>query len=239
MRGWNMNINVKEILVGITKGAISVVPYAGGALNEFLFEIRGRIAQKRINNFVDGFIQYIEDMGTPIDEDVLTSENFNDMYVSIIRHVIECKSQYKIDIFKRILESNLRINYESDFRDTFLELVNKLDYMEFEILKMFKDSGRSGSMDIPEGTDGCVSTTTSMSCRKAIISRIKECNTEMNTLEAVEKYEFYICDLISKSLLVDSKTVGNTYRDLNKEGLTYLYITVFGKEFLRFVQMYD
>lgn len=234
-----MNNNVKEILVGITKGAISVVPYAGGALNEFLFEIRGRIAQKRINNFVDGFIQYIEDMGTPVDEEVLTSESFNDMYVSIIRHVIECKSQYKIDIFKRILESNLRISYESDFRDTFLELVSKLDYMEFEILKMFKDTGRSGSMDIPIGAIGCISTTKSMSCKDKVINMIKDSNTEMHTLEALEKYEFYVCDLISKSLLVDTKTVGNTVGDLAKEGLNDLYITVFGKEFLRFVQMYD
>ncbi|MBY6930899.1 hypothetical protein [Clostridium botulinum] len=205
-----MNKNVEEILVGITKGAISAVPCVGGALNEFLFEIRGRIAQDRINNFVDSFIQYINEVGTPVDEEALTSENFNDMYVSITRHVIECKSQYKIDIFKRILESNLRINYESDFRDTFLELVNKLDCMEFEILKMFKDTGRRGSMDIPEGTNGCVSTTESISCKDTIINRIKESNAEISNLEAVEKYEFYICDLISKSLLVDSKTIGNT-----------------------------
>lgn len=57
----------------------------------------------------------------------------------------------------------------------------------------------------------------------------------MTTIEIEGKYEFYICDLISKSLLIDSKNIGNTYNDLGKEGLTILYIIDFGKEFLRFI----
>ena len=66
-----------------------------------------------------------------------------------------------------------------------------------------------------------------------------EDNQNLTRLEAFEKYEFYVCDLISKSLLIDIKTVGNTWGDVAKEGLTYLYITMFGKEFLRFIQMSD
>ena len=70
------------------------------------------------------------------------------------------------------MESNLRINYESDFRDTFLELVSKLDYMEFEILKMFKDTGRSGSMDIPAEGEVNLSCNQSMSCKDNVIKKL-------------------------------------------------------------------
>lgn len=234
-----MDNKVKAILEGTAKGAISAIPWVGGAVNEILFDIRGRIAQNRINNFVNRFIEYANEVGTNLDEDIITSESFNDMYISIIKHVVNTKNECKLNIFKRILESDIREQYESDFKETFLELVDKLDYMEVEILKMFKDTGRSGSMDIPEGADGCVSSMATMGCKKKIISIIKERNTSITTLEAIEKYEFYMCDLISKSLLIDTKSVGNTYNDLEREGLTNFYITAFGKEFLKFVRYYN
>lgn len=234
-----MNNNAKEILTGLAKGSLSLIPCAGGYLNEIFFDIRGRIVQDRINNFVNSFIEHLKKLGITIDEEVLTSENFNDMYISIIRYVIETKSQFKLNIFKSILESSLTVSYESDFKETFLELVNKLDYMEFEILNMFKDTGRAGSMDIQQGYGGCISSLTTKSCKNEIIKRIKKSNPLISTLDAENKYEFYICDLISKSLLVDIKSVGNTYGDLQRKGLTDLYITAFGKEFLRFIRMYD
>lgn len=37
-----MYSTAKEVLVGILKSGFSAVPYVGGALNELLFEIRGR-----------------------------------------------------------------------------------------------------------------------------------------------------------------------------------------------------
>lgn len=37
---------VYESLIGLTKAGISMIPIAGGAINEALFEIRGGIAQR-------------------------------------------------------------------------------------------------------------------------------------------------------------------------------------------------
>jgi hypothetical protein len=221
----------KEILVGLFKAAISDVPLAGGLLNEALFEIRGRIAQKRVNDFTNSFISYIKGFDLNINESVITSEEFNDIYISILKHVIETKCEDKLKIFREILKSNIINPYESNFKETYLDLVTKLDYIEIEILKLYEETGRSGNMDV-----GCVSITTSKSCKEIILKRIKEYYQELTTIEAEGKYEFYICDLMSKSLLIDTKAIGDTWGDVNKEGLTMLYITDFGKEFLKFIQ---
>jgi hypothetical protein len=229
----------KEILVGLLKAGISNVPYVGGLLNEALFEIRGRIAQKRVNEFTNSFISYIQELGVSINESVITSEEFNDIYILILKHVIETKCEHKLKIFMEILKSNMINICESNFKETYLELVVKLDYIEIEILKLYEDTGRSGSMDIPKGADGCVSMTSSKSCKEIILNRIKEYFQELTTIEAEGKYEFYICDLMSKSLLIDTKAIGNRWADANIEGLTMLYITDFGKEFLKFIRGKD
>lgn len=232
-----MNTKSKEVLVALFKAGVAEVPYVGGLLNEALFEIRGRIAQKRVNDFTNSFISYIQEFGLNINESVITSEEFNDIYISILKHVIETKCKHKLEIFREILKSNIVNPCESNFKETYLELVIKLDYIEIEILKIYEDTGRSGSMDIPKGADGCVSVKTSKSCKGIILKRIKEYYQELTTIEAEGKYEFYICDLMSKSLLVDIKTIGNTLDEVGKEGLTMLYITDFGKEFLKFIQV--
>lgn len=227
---------VKESLIGLTKAGISVIPFAGGAINEALFEIRGRIAQRRINDFVESFLIYLNELGINLDEDTITSDEFNDIYVSIIRRVADIKSEHKLRIFKEILVANGLSIYESDFKETFLDLVTKLDFLEVEILRLFENTGRSGSMDIGEGDDGTIITLTSASHKEKIIDKIKKELPQLSTIDAHGKYEFYICDLISKALLVDMKTVGTTFKDIGKDGLTVLYITDFGKEFLKFIR---
>lgn len=231
-----MDYKSKEVLIGMVKAGISALPYAGGALNEALFEVRGRIAQKRINNFVESFLIYLNGLGLLLDEEVITSEDFNEIYTAIIKRVVETKNEHKLKIFRDILASGLNTAYQSDFCETFLDLVTRLDFIELEILRLFEHTGRSGSMDVSEGAIGSVSMLTSASYKDKIIERIRGESTHLSTIEAHGKYEFYICDLISKALIVDTKTMGNTFKDLEKEGLTNLYITDFGKEFLKFIR---
>lgn len=227
-----MNDYFKEGLIGISKAGISAIPYAGGIINE-LIEVRGRVSQNRLNKFVESFLKYISELG--IETELLKSESFNDMFYSIIKNVVDTNSEHKLSIFKKILVSNIEREYESSFRETFLDLVLRLDFIQIEILKIYRNTGRSGSMDIPEGQAVSFSELTSKSCKEEIIELIKDYQPDLSTLHLEGKYEFYICDLISKSLLVDKKTVGNTYEDLSYEGLTMLYITDYGKEFLNFI----
>jgi hypothetical protein len=231
-----MNDKLKQVLIGVAKGSIAALPFFGGALNEALFEIRGRIAQNRINNFVESFLVNLNDLGITLNEEVIRSEDFNDIYAAIIKRVVDTKNEHKLGIFKDILASILTTTYQSDFTETFLDLVTRLDFMEIEILKMFEHTGRSGSLDISEEDDGSVSMLTSASYKNQIIEKIGIESIHLSTIESHGKYEFYMCDLISKALLIDTKTTGNTVNDLSKEGLTHLYITDFGKEFLRFIR---
>ncbi len=230
-----MNDQIKESLIGITKASISSIPIAGGMLNELLFDIRGRIAQNRINRFIESFLQHLTEIGVTINYDHFTTESFNDIYFSIIRKVTETNSEHKLMIFKKVLASNVDCIYESSHRETFLDLVLRLDHIQIEILRLFRETGRSGSLDIDDGFQGSISEITSKSCKQEIIETIKKYQPDMSTLNLEGKYEFYICDLISKSLLVDKKTAGNTLDDLSHDGFTVLYITDYGKEFLNFI----
>jgi hypothetical protein len=232
-----MNNKLKQVLIGVAKSSIAAAfPYLGGVLNEALFEVRGRIAQDRINQFVENFLAHLNDLGVTLDEEIISSEDFNDIYAAIIKRVVDTKNEYKLKTFRDILTSTLTTTYQSDFNETFLDLVTRLDFMEMEILKMFEHTGRSGSMDIIEGDDSSISILTSASYKDKIIQKIKAESTHLSTIESHGKYEFYICDLISKALIIDTKTTGNTYKNMEKEGLTHLYITDFGREFLRFIR---
>ncbi len=92
-------------------------------------------------------------------------------------------------------------------------------------------------MDIQEGAAVVVSSITSRSFKREILEIIKDNNPSLSTIESEGKCEFYICDLINKALVIDTKTVGITVGDMAKEGLTILYITDFGKEFLKFIEV--
>lgn len=231
-----MDNKLNEILTSIAKASISTVPYIGGALNEVLFDYRSRIAQKRINNFVESFLIHLSTSGFEFHENIINTEEFNDIYFAIIKRVIDTRSEHRLLIFRDILVASITKDYQSDFKETFLDLVNRLHFIELKILKLFEETGRSGSMDIVEGSDGSVSILTSASYKEKILEIISENLEHLSTIEVHGRYEFYICDLISKALLVDVKTVGNTYKDLEREGLNMLYITDFGKEFMRYIR---
>jgi hypothetical protein len=231
-----MDYKHKEMLTSIAKASMSTLPYVGGALNELLFDYRSRIAQQRINNFVENFLLHLSTLGIKIDENDLSSEEFNDIYFAVIKRVIDTKSEYKLRIFRDILISGITMDYQSDFKETFLDLVNRLDYIELEILTLYESTGREGSMDIEDGSDSAISILTSASYKERIIKLIRREASYLSTIEVHGRYEFYICDLISKSLLVDTKMIGNTYKEAGQEGLNILYITDFGKEFMKFIR---
>ena len=49
----------KQTAAAALRASIAALPLVGGALNEFIFEVRGCIKQERINIFVQAFHAYL------------------------------------------------------------------------------------------------------------------------------------------------------------------------------------
>ena len=60
-----------EIANALVKSALGAIPFAGTFLNEAIFDARGRLEQRRINEFVG----YLAEDFQKLDENVLKKEN--------------------------------------------------------------------------------------------------------------------------------------------------------------------
>lgn len=165
---------VTEASTSVLKGAIGAIPFVGTALNEVIFECRGRIKQNRINNFVLQLGEYIEDHSENIDVDYIKSEQFGDILESIFTNVLRTGVQDKIARFKKILVNQMNPSNYNEFTDTFLDIVSKINEKEIQILDYYsKNDDEYG------------------------IIKHERFNINENI------YKFYIQDLISKCLIID------------------------------------
>lgn len=165
---------VVEAGISALKVAIDAIPYVGTALNEAIFECRGRIKQSRINNFVIELGKYIEGNNENIDVNYVKSEQFGDILESIFKEVIRTGVQDKIDRFKKILVKQMNPSNYNEFTDTFLDIVAKINEKEIQILDYYSEN-------IDEYG----------------IIKHERFNIDENL------YKFYIQDLISKCLIID------------------------------------
>lgn len=210
-------ISVKNVL-------FSNIPVVGGILDEVLFEHRNRVKQERLNRFVEEFKKYLRSMGScDIDQKHLKSEEFGDIFESILRKVVNTASEEKVHRFKKILLNEMEHTYESDFKETFLDIAFRINEDQIQILKHFWNV-----------KDGCESEDNSE--QKVVDGEGAETSLKYkaNLLGFDEsKYLFYVQDLISKSLLLDEAIAlfgGRTKPYIN------LRITPFGEEFLKFIE---
>ena len=89
-------IILKEIGVSAIKVAIGAIPFAGTALNEVIFEGRGRLKQERINNFILMLQDYMENLSeSDIDFNYMKSEEFSDIIESVLIRVSNTRSLEK------------------------------------------------------------------------------------------------------------------------------------------------
>jgi len=209
-------ISVKNVL-------FSNIPVVGGILDEVLFEHRNRVKQERLNRFVEEFKKYLRSMGScDIDQKHLKSEEFGDIFESILRKVVNTASEEKVHRFKKILLNEMEHTYESDFKETFLDIAFRINEDQIQILKHFWNV-----------KDGCESEDNSE--QKVVDGEGAEASLKYkaNLLGFDEsKYLFYVQDLISKSLLFD-EYVGVFG---GAKPYTNLRITPFGEEFLKFIE---
>ena len=219
----------KKILIQITestaKGLIGAIPFAGTALNEALFDGRSRIKQERFNNFINIFSEYMKDVNeSEIDFEYIKSEDFGDIFESIIRRVMRSGSEEKLKTFKNVLSNHVLGKIKTDHAETFLDLVSRLNEDQIKILETYrkiKTNDISIDENLPE--------------RNVIDANFKTQLSEVrsarnfNLDEGV--YQFYLQDLFAKGLLFDN---GVNKMDIGPFEL--MEITQFGIDFLSYIE---
>lgn len=137
-------ITKKDAGLALLKGAIGAIPYAGSALNEMLFELRSKVKQDRVNNFVNSFAEYIEKVSeNELDLEQIKSNNFGDFFEELLINISKTNSEIKILAFRNLLLNQLMNKQEIDKAELLLNVVNSLNEKQIEILNGMEDSFES------------------------------------------------------------------------------------------------
>lgn len=220
------NVLLYEFGISATRSAIGAIPYIGTLLNEVIFDFRGRIKQERCNRFINELTKYMASIDEKcIDFAFIKSDDFSDLFESIIRRVIYNRSEEKMHRFKKILVKQMMVPSHSDYTETFLDLVERLNEKQIEILSAYKDAGCN---DSSKGND-----TKHEHKEKTLYDKSKLDSYRKNEYYNIdeETYKFYVQDLASKALLID-----NGMNIVGAGPMELLDITGFGHAFLGFIE---
>src|SRR5690606_3919762 len=116
------------------KSIFGAVPFVGSLFDELFFEYNGRIKQKRLNHFIeilaDNFTQESD-----IKIENIQTEDFNDLFESVLRRVVRTKSEWKLNKFKDILINELNSpTKQIELVELYLDLISDLSEEELTIL---------------------------------------------------------------------------------------------------------
>lgn len=217
--------DLKQYGESIVKSVMGAVPIVGGLLNEVFFDLWSRIKQERINIFFEELTIYVNSSPqTKFDFKYIKSENFTDLFLSVLKRVLTTSSIEKISRFKIVLFKGLTNSLNLDNSETFLDLVLKITETEIIILNHYRkikcneiipndkilDRGEIDGNHI-----NCVS-----EFRKSSFFKLSE-----------QAYKQYVQNLYSKGLLIDD--------GINRFGIKpfeILEISELGLAFLNFIE---
>lgn len=135
----NKKIILREVGISATKGAIGAIPFVGTALNEAIFESRGRIKQDRVNRFIHMLQEFMETVSEEdVDFEHLKSDEFSDIFESILKRVAYTRSEEKMKRFRKVLVSEMQSPTDTDFTETFLDIISRLEEIQIRILRDIK-----------------------------------------------------------------------------------------------------
>ncbi|MFA7206833.1 MAG: hypothetical protein WC102_10950 [Saccharofermentanales bacterium] len=206
---------------------LSRVPGGVGLLADTFIRYRNLIKQERVCDLLEELKKDIESMDLrEFDQEYLGSEEFSDILESILWRVVNTASEEKVHRFKKILLNEMKHTYESDFKETFLDIALRINEDQILILDHFREIRNSE----PESSSERGFIQSEDAGDEGTRAHL---NRERGLLGFDEsKYLFYVQDLVSKSLLCD-KYVG-VYG--GAKPYTNLRITPFGEEFLKFIE---
>nr|BFF35475.1 hypothetical protein BACT7_03370 [Tenacibaculum mesophilum] len=250
-------IEKKEIIISTAKSIFGIVPYGGAALDELFFEYNGRIKQGRLNKFVEILAEnFTED--SEINLDNIKTEDFNDLFESVLRRVVQTKSELKLVRFKDILIKELNSPSEHyELIDHYLDLISTLTEEEIKILYNHRHFTVEFEEEINKLNllkDNLNSLERQMQNERLVIDESKfkkPHDTVKQKLEKKKKYvdsfskfrsaEFYSLSeanfmfykqrLVSKGLLIDNRS-----NRIGSLPFSNMGITEFGIEFIDFIK---
>lgn len=124
----------KEAGVSVVRSLFGAVPYAGGALNEIFFDYRSRVKQNRINAFSEMLSEFFL-AHSDIELASLKTEEFSDIFESVVRRVVLTKSKEKHMRYRDVLIQHIFEPYKSvENAETYLDLIATLDEMAIRML---------------------------------------------------------------------------------------------------------
>lgn len=136
----------KEIAISAVKSVVGVVPWIGQALNEALFDCRGRIKQERLNAFFSDVAVRVEQLGEEkIDKQYITTDEFSDFIEQIAKRVADNRNQKKRSIYSSLLIAGVCGHRPPELSSTFLGILEEISDSEFELFStLFKLSHKIG-----------------------------------------------------------------------------------------------
>lgn len=202
-----MKITTKQTGLALLKGAFGLVPFAGTAMNEMI-DLRGNVKQERLNIFSKHLLDYLSEFkDVDFNVEYIKSDEFGDIFETIVKMVINNNSKDKIHRFKEVLTKEMFANDPEEFSVTFLDIIAKINEKQIEILNYFYNKH---VFPMPP------------------IFKPKNLSEEFQ----VDKgdYLFYIQDLISKSLLFENNSKASS------KPFSNIYITEFGIKFIDYIK---
>lgn len=125
----------EEISIGVLKGAIGAIPYAGTLLNEIIFDTRSRIKQARIEKFL---VKYSESLNK-LDalkslEQVSKDESFSDFLEFVLNLISKNRFEEKTQIYRDILVSaTIENDFDHNMYEKYTEIFSRLSYSDIKI----------------------------------------------------------------------------------------------------------
>lgn len=131
----------KETDVAVLRSIFGAIPFVGGALNEVIFDIRGRVKQERLNKFIELLAEFFTDKAD-FNTETLKSEDFGDLFEEVLKRVVQTKSIAKQKRYRDILINGVESNlFDIDSSNRFLDLISSLEEVEILILSNYSKYG--------------------------------------------------------------------------------------------------
>ncbi len=198
-RALNINgmtkIDAKEIAISAAKSALSSLPWPiiGPVLNEVLFDYRSKVKQNRLNIFTEFLIAFFID-NPEIDPQSLKTEEFSDLFESVVRRVLQTKSKEKHARFRNILIRQIRQPYQDiENAETYLDLIGALNETAIWILREHLEFTEAYEVIDP--------------IRKVVISRTTSGQEKINKMPGNTQEEQEKREIVKTELKIDQEVV--------------------------------